>query len=373
MKKLLVYSIALGTLFSCKKKELPHEEYTERVFYINCDINGEAKKLEAGNNDYYMNTSCGRDSNVYYFQGDLSQTSYSNGRDYALSVIISDYKTSEPNMAVNVDSVLLIGDHLYNTKVIPESTQVVSFTPLKPDDGSLFEWSFSDGHGDTRVRHGYSITEALDIAKTYTATLSYTNTQGSCFTQHSNVFRIGNKLQTNVTATRDMSSSELKYNFMYSVPAGLGPYSCKWSFGDGLTSTSYVAPKVFLNNNVTSLVKLELLDSYGDTCISYYQMHQTTGQLCHANYVANFQPVKISKIFSTVKIVLTDKEGKTYTSEMTQPETSYFQIQSSEPYKVNSKGQATRSVKVKFNCKVSDGSKTISINNAEGVIAVAHQ
>lgn len=375
MKKLLVYSIAFGILFSCKKKELPHEEYTERVFYINCDIDGQAKKLEAGNNDYYMNTSCGRDSNVYYFQGDLSQTSYANGRDYAISVIISDYKVSEPALVVNVDSVLLLGDHLYNTKVIPGKTQVVSFTPEKPDDGSQFVWKLTDGAADTRTFEAYSITQSLNVAKIYTATLSYSSITGGCDKEHKSVFRIGNKLQTNITASRvNLGSSDVRYTLDYpTLPAGLGPYTCKWTFDDASTQSTKVAVKTFQATNLWETVKLELFDSFGDTCVSYYQLHLTTGQLCHANYTAKFQPIKNTSVFSTVKVLLTDKEGKTYSSDIMQPDASYFQILNSDPYKVNDKGQTTRSVKIKFNCLVGDGSKTIAINNAEGLVAVAHQ
>ncbi|MBL7932430.1 MAG: hypothetical protein JNL60_11035 [Bacteroidia bacterium] len=373
MKKLLLYSIALCVLFSCKKKELPNEEYTERVFYINCDIDGQANKLEAGNNNYYMNTSCGKDSDVYYFQGDLTQTTYSNGRDYAISVIISDDKASAAATPVDVDHVLLTGDHLYNTKLIPEKTQLVTFTPEKPDDGSEFFWKITDGKSDTRTFKAYSVTGSFDVAKTYSATLSYTNSQGSCDTNHDNIFRIGNKLQTNITASRLVLGSDVRYTLDYLPPVGLGPYTCKWTFEDASIETTKVAVKTFQADNLRTTVKLELFDAFGDTCVTYYQLHKTTGQLCHANYVANFQPVKNISIFPTVKIILTDKDGKTYTSSIVQPETSYFQIQNSEPYKVNDKGQATRSVKIKFNCLVGDGSKTIAISNAEGVIAVAHQ
>src|SRR5688572_17927423 len=224
MKKLLLFSIAFSALFSCKKKELPHEENTERVFYINCDIDGERKKLEAGNNDYYMNTSCGRDSNVYYFQGDLAQTSFANGRDYAISVIISDYKVSDAALAVNVDSVLLLGDHLYNTKVIPGTSQKVSFVPVKENVGANFTWTLSDGNADVRTSNIYSLTESFDVGKTYTVNMHYDKTDGSCGETHTNVFRMGNKLQTNVTAVRDsLVMSELRYKLSYSIP-GPGSY-----------------------------------------------------------------------------------------------------------------------------------------------------
>lgn len=375
MKKLFIYCAALCLLISCRKKELPQEEYAERVFYINCNIDGQATKLEAGNNDYYMNTSCGRDSDVYFFRGDLAQTTYVNGRDYAISVIISDYKVTAASTLVNVDSVLLVGNHLYNTQVIPDKQQKVSFVPLKPNDGAAsFIWSITDGKSDQRSSTAYSITETLDVSKTYTVTLDYNNGQGSCASVHRNEFKIGNRLQTTVTAKRDSSNlSEQRYRLSYTLPQGQAPYSCKWTFADGSTSTNPMPTSLF-QQGLKQIVKLDFYNGMGDTCVSYYQLDPVNGEPCHANYVASFQPVKNTTIFSTVKILLTDKEGKVYSSgQMIQPEGSYFTIENSSPYKSNDHGHSTRSVKIKFKCLVGDGNKTISLDNGEGVIAVAHQ
>ncbi len=374
MRKLFIYSILVFLVFSCRKKELPQEQPTERVFYVNCNIDGVATKMEAGNSDYYMATSCGRDSNIYFFRGDLAQTSYASGRDYAISVIVSDYRVTNTTELVNVDSVLLPGNHLYNAQIIPGNTQTVSFVPVKPESSGTFTWSLTDGNSDLRSYTSYSVVESLPVGKTYTMMLNYNDIQGSCQQTHRNVFRIGNRLQTTISAKRDSTNlSEQRYELSYTIPPGQAPFNCKWSFADQTVSTTYKTTKVF-SLGQTQIIRLDLYNAMGDTCTSFYQLNPVNGQPCHANYMAKFQPVKNTSIFSTVKILLTDKNGRVYSSgELVQPETSYFKIEGSDPYKTNDQGQATRSVKIKFNCVVSDGTKSIRLENGEALIAVAHQ
>jgi hypothetical protein len=189
--------------------------------------------------------------------------------------------------------------------------------------------------------------------------------------KHVNVFRIGNKLQTTVSATQNTTiPDELRYDFNYTVPFS-SQYKCTWNFGDGTTATTYTASHVFQTG--MSRVQLTLVDlNSHDTCISYYQIN--AGQPCHANYKASFQPVVNTRLYSTATILLTDRDGTVYSSHDTiQPPSSYFELMGVNDYRTNNAGEPTKKLNLKFNCVVKNGARSINLANGTAVIAVAYK
>lgn len=378
MKNILSIIILFSVLFSsCKKKDLPGSEPTAPEFVASFEVQGNTVKLEAGNNDYYMNSSYYWDTlqGLYVCKGDLRQKTFQMGGGYALTILFNDTKTSNAAAFVNIDSALILGDHFYNDMNTSGLTQRVDFTPLKAHNNNAdYHWSVYDGSTTKNYTDVYSISPNLEVGKTYSVTYTAKDDAGVCFASHTNLFKAGSKLQTNVTVTRDLAIPEMRYKLSYDLPGYPSSFRCRWDFGDNTTSTAINPTKLYQPGTYT--VGLTLVDkNMNDSCISYYQLNATNGIACDANYFAKFNnTIQNSRLYSSVTILLTDPNGKVYTShDLIQPQTSSFQVLSVSDYVLNDAGQQTKRVKVRFNCVLNHGTESINLNNGEAVIAVSYK
>lgn len=382
MKKIIFYSIAFVFLFSaCKKqKELPKADAADPVFYVKCDLDGSPLDIRAGDNDYYMNSSWYHDDpkNIYVYQGNLAKP---DGAGYQVTILINDYKKTEANGLMFADSALMPGEHLYNDNNSSGLTQNWTFIPVTPlEDDAMYVWTLMDGIMEPKTIGGtgsegyYNISRVLNVGKTYSVSLNYTKSDGSCSNSHTNVFNIGNRIQTTVSATRDMTAHGLTYKLSYTLPPyANSSWNCVWEFED----TSIVNKPEIIKSFSTGdhLVKLKLIDSStNDTCISYYKLNASDGTVCQANYTAHFLPIQNARLYSSITILVTDPNGVVYTTkDLVQPQTSNFEIQEIGNYQANDKGQPTKRLKVKFNCIVKNGNNQIVLSNGEAKIAVAYK
>lgn len=363
--------------FSCKKKDLPESEPTAPEFVASFEVQGNAVKLEAGNNDYYMNSSHYWDTlhSLYVCKGDLRQKTFQMGGGYALTILFNDTKTGSAAAAMSIDSALILGDHLYNDMNTSGLTQRVDFTPIKAYDANAdYHWSVYDGSTTKNYTGTYGISPNLEIGKTYSVSFNAKDASGVCDARHTNVFKAGSKLQTNVTITRDLTIPEMRYKLSYDLPGYASSFRCRWDFGDNTTSTVINPTKLYQPGTYT--VGLTLVDkNMNDSCISYYQLNATNGVACDANYFAKFNnSIQNNRLYSSVTILLTDPNGKVYSShDLVQPQSSLFQILSVSDYLLNDAGQPTKRVKVKFNCVLNHGTESISLTNGEAVIAVSYK
>lgn len=375
MKKLTIFFILLISLiYSCKKKDLPAQESQDPVFFIDCEIDGVAQRIEAGNENYFMNTSWNIDSNSFYtICGNLSQLPSGNPNNIEISVLLN--YPLPLNKTVSVDSVLQLGPHKLNDEIIYGSKQLIGFAPDKNFEPSAsYNWHLTDGVSDIRTVSNYSVSENLPIGKTYSVSLSYNDGLGGCVSSHTNVFRVGNPLQTKIVATRDTTTPELKYNFSYPLPYSGSKFSCAWKFYEDGSSSSMKKPSKLFNPG-TSLISLTLIDiNTNDTCVSYYQLNATDNQVCDANFNASFEPVVNSSLFATATIKLKDTDGTVYSSRpANQSGSNFFEIVSVSDYKVNANGEPTKIVTMRFNCVLQNGQKQKTITNATAVFAVAYK
>jgi hypothetical protein len=377
MQKRLIHIVLLMIVTSsCKKKQdLPEQNSETPVFMISYFHNGLSQTIEAGNNDYFMTTSWLQDTNlVYVLRGDLAQTANAVSKGSSLSILLNDVHASTLNSAMNVDSILSLGYHLLNDELILGTTQSITFKPNKPFNiNATYIWEVADGDLDLRTVNAYSFTADYPVGKTYSVTLKYDDNVGGCATTHTNVFRVGNKVQTHITAARDTTVPEFKFNFSYSLPIPGGTYSCSWKFPDGSTSTMTKPPKSFQPG--TYIISLRLVDlNTSDTCFSYYQLHVTDNLACETNYSASFSPIINTNLFATATVFLTEPDGTVFSSRnVTQPAPSTFEIISVSEYKTDAKGNPTKSLNIRFNCVVQNGSRQINLTNANGTIAVAYK
>jgi hypothetical protein len=381
MKKKVTYiSLLVAVVFlSCnKKKPLPQEEVTEPVFYVSCNVQGKALKLEAGANDYYMNSSYYQDSaNVYVYKGDLKQTNCSNGCGYSLTFLIRSQQASTAGGPMNVNDALRPGPYLLSDEIIAGTQQTVSFAPLHANGGETYKWTFMESNTTDAPAESYSVTKTLQVGKTYSVALYYEDPSGTCSTTHTNVFKAGSPLQTSVKCAKNGSNPDiLAYAFATLNATGSGSYSYEWNFGDGATDYGSNPIHTYASEG-TYITELKLTDNNTQaTCRSYYQCNAAkTTPPCQANFKASFLPVINTIRPYTVSIFLTDPSGNVYSTKDlgVQPQSTNFEIVSVDDYQQNENGQPTKRLKIKFNCVVQSGNSAVNINNGEAVIAVAYK
>lgn len=374
-KSITCFMMCFILIVSCKKrKQLPETEITDPHFYVSCNMDGAPLYIAAGNEDYYMNSSwLYSDTNsLYVYTGNLAKET---GTGYQVTFLINNYKATSAYDVMHADSALKIGEHLYNDKNEEGLIQTVRFKPVKAfPQSKAYSWVVTDGVTSLEYSEYSAISPILNLGKTYSVSMRYNDGRGVCETSHQNVFKVGNKIQTTVKAIRDVNSHIYRYQLSYSTPDYPGNYRCLWQFEDNSISEEKEVVKIFEEG--TSIVKLLLTDiATGDSCISYYQINATSlSDGCDPNFVAEFFPIQNTRLFSSVSVLVTDPNGRVYSSEqLIQPQQSKFEIVSVSDYRSNTNGEQTKRVKIKFNCLVKNGTETIHLTNGEAVIAVAYK
>lgn len=368
MQKVSKYIFLSAVLFimGCKKNSLPpkDENPDTPVFYIKGNINNSPVELSAGVNDYYMYSSYYQNANnVYVYKGELKQQTCNGPCGYGITILINDFKESDLNEYMKPDSGLYVGQFQFNDGTPEPVVYNGSFTPLIST--ATYTWNYSDG----MVLNTSSGSRAFASRKTYSVALTINNS--GCVQTHTNEFRIGSPLQTNVSGLCNWTSTPTTYSFYASAPPGV---SYQWDFGDSITSNlinpvhtyttfGYHRARVKLHNSAT-----------GDVCYSYYQVPVSANQLCHANFNSYFTPVPNTKALSSITVLVTDPSGNVYSTEgINQPVANKIEIISVEDYPDNQQGQHTKKVKIKFNCDVSSAGSQLQVTNGEAVIAVAYK
>ena len=208
------------------------------------------------------------------------------------------------------------------------------------------------------------------MGKTYSVTYEYSDANGGCNNiKHTNIFTIGNPLQTTVKVVRDSTSSVPVYKYSY-TGTGVKPFKCNWCFGDGSTANTFAPTHTFQTSGVYATT-LTVVDAANNVCTSYYQIN--TESYCQSNFTANFAPLANTRLNSRVTVILTDPDGNVYsTKDLSQPASSNFQVLSIENYHANENNEATKLLKIKFNCTLKLGSKLVKIENGIATLAVAY-
>ena len=381
MKKIIVYSfLFLIVSASCKKqKELPVPLVTDPHFFVKCEMDGQPLDIEAGDQDYYMNSSWFyQDSErVFVYKANLAKQL---GTGYQITVLINDDKPAQVNEKMNPDNTLITGTNLFNDQNTTGITQIIKFEPTKEEvSSSSYFWSINDGskittYGVPGIENRYSISDIFTVGKTYSVTFNSDNNDGVCDDNLTNVFVAGNKLQATINSVRDASTPDLKYILNYTLLNPNSNIKCLWTFPDATTDETPTPSKFFVPGR--HKITLKLTDKVtGDSCTSNYHLTASTSDLvCNANYKATFSPIHNDRFYSSVTILLTTPDGTVFSSKnLVQPNESNFEIISVENYKNNEKNEATRGLGLKFNCVVKNGTSEITLRNGTAKVAVAYK
>jgi len=374
-KHIVLLIIVLSAIVSCNKKNLPAEPNAPVVFYLKGDIDNQPIILEAGNSNYYLNTSFFWDTNqVCRFKSDLYDRSCSSScKGYAVSIILNDSKISLKDSKVNLDIALRTGMYLFNEKDLPSTHYLVDLTPETPNGANeTFNWTVQNQFSAPLTSNLYCPAFTLDANKVYNISLNYDD-GNACNAVHQNIYKLGAPVQTTISATRNLSAPGATYDFSCQI-TGKAPFQYLWNFGDGnnsnLPNPSHQY-QVILNGRST--VTLQVVDANSDTCKSYHQVQTSGDPSCDANFVASLKPLPDTKAFNTITIIITDPNGKVYsTKNLNQPSSSFFEITEINDYIKNAENLPTKRMRANLNCVLSDGVNQIKLTNAQVSMAFAY-
>jgi len=371
MKRIVLFLVVLLMFASgCVKKKYP-ESVSENapVFYFKANINNAAVEFNAGLNKYRMFSSYQKDSNqIYNLIAEMKQIDCSGNCPNSFKIQINDYTVSASGSAIRIDSSLKIGQYNY-LKDINGSTYKVAFTSSNNKTAQSYNWDFGDGSKSTKENpvHIYSQVGKYQVCLTVTSNDGHVNTICNTINLNSN-----QPLNAFVSANSILGDS---VTFGASVTGGKTPFSYSWDFGDG--NFSQVAkPLHHYAISGSYPVKLKLRDSNNEELtIKYNVVTENDNSSMAVNYKSEIIQAQ-SNAVAPSKIILsyTDENGNVYSSiNHNQPSTSSFEIIDVSSFDLNENNESTKKIKIKFNCMVYNGSKAISINNAETVIAVAYK
>lgn len=361
--------VLIGLSLSCRKKEYPEPEEIigEAVYFSRLTVNNAPVNLEAGVNGYYMYSSYKQDSNnVYSFIGDLKPTTTCDNCP-GLRVQINDTRVSPFNAPAKIDSALRIGAYTY-MRGFKEAAYTVQYNAAEP--ASSYHWDFGDGTSSEEKNPSHTYARAGK----YNVCLTTSN--NSCVSSICNKEKIDVSGRSCKTAILASQAGGNTMSFTHSTSGGQAPYQFFWSFGDGSTSSADSPVRTYKYSG-SYPVTLRVVDALGDTAIANYNViTQNDNSSCAANYYkTSFTQIPNHLALSSVIVTWTDTDGTVYTSNSPlQSSDASFQIVSiAGQGQENENGQAIRKLSVRFKCKVFNGSRFMSIDNAEAIICVAYK
>jgi len=379
MKKIKLTFILLAVILftiTCKKEHVTTPVTATPVFYFNGMFDGVSTSFNAGINNYYMYSSYTQDTNhVYNFIGDLKET---NSTINSIQIQINDYKVSAVNGATNIDSSLAVGYYQYDipagTGTVTSSGYKVYFKATTANATPLnYVWNFGDGQTYTvttpNTTHTYT---TLGI---YGSQLTVNYTNGCSSNAYQYVRCNSNGLSFKASST--YSADSLNHIFNFSSVA-TQPYSAKWDFGDGQTSSSLSPTHTYTSSSLYS-VSLAAINSSNtsDTDKVLLNIAANGYTSCISNYtdsVTFITSTVTSSPLSKIIVSYTDALGIVYSSKnIVQSTSSSFQILSVDNYQNNINNQTTKKLHIKFTCTVSNGTTSKIITNADAIIAVAYK
>jgi PKD repeat protein len=376
--RLIGYMFCLSFVFSCREKKLPEDiiEDNTPVFTFAANIGGIPVNLQAGNDNYYLYSNysdgSGLNNTPTQFVGALKQSNCTVCPNSLEIQFINDFAFG--NQGANyIDSVLKIDNtYTYFKDNMNSATYTVKFkaAPRISLGGAITAYLWEFGDGETSIlanpTHVYRSAGKYDVSLTLSSNIYGTS-------------KVKNQLKVGLPATVNtakiikdfwLASNKLKF---FHTNTGVAPFQYFWDFGDGSTSSAIEPIHQYTGTPSKYKVKLKVIDANTDTAYAEYNTKMDAAVGVLSNFVVESttaNPFRASRII----VNWIDANGIIYTSNhSSQPNASYFEIISVENFVTNESGQATKKVRVKFNCKVYNGLQSLDINNADVVIAVAYR
>jgi PKD repeat protein len=373
MKKLPIILCAfILVLASCKKKEYPETITGSPEFYVKANIDGQPIMLQAGAFDYYMYSNYEQDADgIYSFVADIKQKNCSGNCPNSLKIEVYDDQMSALGGASNINSSVKAGTYQFvNTDTVNPTTVGYAVTYKSSFNLSAASYSWNFGYG----------APSYDALPTHTFATAGVYPTTFAVLYGSNWYSIENKVKVTTSPVACKAQIVLTnvtgnaVTFHRLITNGSGNYSNLWDFGDGtIPSPDAIATHTYDSSGLY-LVSLRVIDNTNqDTAYHNYYVNTALSQGPAPNFNYSVVPILSNSPLAKIKVTYTDGSGTIYTSSMAPQTASDFKIVSVEDYKTNEKNQATKKLKITFNCKLFNGASTVDVTGGEAVIAVAYK
>ena len=371
MKKLLIYLSVLTIFLSACDHQLPEENKSSAIFYIDGELEGNQINLRAGDDKIFMYPSFLDDTlDIRSFVGKVGQLNCVNSSDCPGSIEISFRELEKENgVRLGIDRNIKVSSYDFRgpPKYLFKSFKA-TFTSKSKPLGLAHTWTFGDGvtsYDDNPV-HYY-----LDENDSIVSPLLLVQSNGGCssvisypinFTSSCNVdFTYAVSLpHVSLSARPKLNRSELwdLTNGGY-LPLGAGNDP---PVQDSVF-TACVRSIDTLTNCVSYKCKNVIMDASVVGCVANFDVERET------------IVTKDVRDYSEVTVKWQNEDGKLYGShKFDQPTDSQFEIIEVEDFMNDSNGNPTKKVTIAFTVRLygDDESDFVNFQSTKSVIAISY-
>jgi PKD repeat protein len=373
MNQILYAAVAIAlSLGACTSKELPEPTPTSPVFSATGSANGSSFVMEAGKNNYVLNSTFNQNSfGVYEFEGVLTPEGCTNCGG-SIRVAIAGNAVSLASAPVYPDLSLHEGNYpIANTAMYSDQPFKLQFI-ADSYPGAVYQWSFGDGHF------------SFDPNPTHT-------------------YEDDNQYNARLTVTKDGYTSELIQRVKSGSPIPCSVYfntdylgNNTWKFtdhnqlhhsdqedltwdvdGQAIGQGREITYQFSGNAADVHKVGFRDLDAGQDCPNRFYRLitNVPDSRPCLANFYA--APIPAAETLGTVRITYVAPDGTEYNSEndLNNSQNSYFVVDESTDYSSELNGYPTRKLTIRLKAKVKhqgQGNKIIDLDNVNLTMAFAY-
>lgn len=369
MKKIVFSLLIIAFSFSCKKKDDPTFGYSpsSEKLELNGTIDGVQQNFTGGLNNYYLYTSYFQDSfGVYNYVANFSPKNCIDCPG-SFKIIVKDKESLAQGEMPNALNTLIAGTKdFYNLK----SNKIEFQSSVSSQDPINLLWNFGNGQNSTDLNPVYYYPN-FPMDEVFNVCLSINNPAGCNEQICSDVplylspckAKINHQLST-TKIVFDADASNTNNNIV------------KWTTSNGQNAYSDKFEYYFPAGTQVEKINLNLLNADNGCNLSIQKniLIDNSFQGCVVNFDYNVIPVSLADLQgqNRIEIQYHSPNGKIYNSSLNpQENNALFEIQSTESYKQNEKGQKTIKLNLTFSGKLFHNNEFIQLENFSGAIAVA--
>jgi PKD repeat protein len=353
---------------SCKTIDDPVITIEDPVFRVVGTVNNQPLEIQAGIDNYIMETSYTYDieKGVFDFKGSLQQSGCVNCPS-SLFITIRNYTQSPVDQSVVIDSAFVTDYYSIRTSDDSPTSFKLNFQGQNFGNAATHFWNFGDGNSGSDEDEEYIYNHPGEYTVLYKAAYA-----GGCVDSIVNTFQIGIPGAICRANFAPVITGNIVTIENYAV--GVSPLIYAWDFGDGMISNDFQPVHTYTTPGIYN-IRLLVTDAQQHIATFNRKVIILPTSDCIASmFYPVLTPIPNPAGLSTVTITYTDENGTEFSSQNnTSTVQDFFKIESIEPYADNPLGERVIKLKTGFRCRLYDASHTnfVDLNIPEAVIGVA--